>query len=350
MIYKYEIRNNGNEEILYLFIEMNYEFSKELTSNIKTNNKINEFIKNNSIKFKGNKVYLVTDGIIIKTYEIDKNEEKQLIDNKNYSNNSYIINLKYNAHIIKINLKSYLLGVLSNNCLNDLELTTIKAMTVLFRTYAYKQMEDKNLIDSNDRFLPYKPISYYKLLWRNNYQEIYNKLEKAINDTDGEFITYDNYYILPYFHICNNGNTNNGELPYLKRKASLWDYTSPYYLDIIDYDFKYLEELFSIPKEELKKIKILSISKSKCIEKIKIGDKIYDGETFKNLLNLHSSDINIIINPNYIRFITKGFGHNLGISEYGANEISKVGCSYTSILKYYFNDIKIKKYVTKKQV
>ena len=86
-------------------------------------------------------------------------------------------------------------------------------------------------------------------------------------------------------------------------------------------------------------------SGAKVLGPIKIGNNEYTGEMLKQKLNLRSTDITIIINPTYIRFITKGWGNNLGISQFGANEIAKAGCSYTSILKYYFPKISIKKYI-----
>ena len=106
-----------------------------------------------------------------------------------------------------------------------------------------------------------------------------------------------------------------------------------------------MKNIFKIDKDNLKNINILKVSESNYIRKIKIGNNEYTGEMLKQKLNLRSTDITIIINPTYIRFITKGWGNNLGISQFGANEIAKAGCSYTSILKYYFPKISIKKYI-----
>ena len=69
MFYRYEIKNNGIENILYLYLTMNYEFSKELTNqsdDSELKRRTNNFIKNNGIQFDGKKVYLVIDGIIVK--------------------------------------------------------------------------------------------------------------------------------------------------------------------------------------------------------------------------------------------------------------------------------------------
>lgn len=350
MFYRYEIKNNGKEEILYLYLTMTYEFSKELGT--KSNNKeiarrTKNFIKNNSIDFKGKKVYLVIDNIVVKTLELkNTNEIEQLkMTNDTYNNNSSIILKTDNQITIELSLKDYLLGILATNTINNLELTTLKALCVLYRTYAYMQMKENNFIASTNEYQLYKPITYYKLIWLDNYQNNYNKLYKAINDTECEFITYNDNYILPFIHITNNGKTEkNNKYPYLESRISLWDYSSPYYLQIKDYDYDSISNILKLNKEQIKNISILELNESNHINKIKIDNKIYNGNEFKNLLDLKSTDINIIINPTYIRFITKGWGNNLGLSQFGANEIAKVGCSYIDIIKYYFPNTNIKKY------
>ena len=351
MFYRYEIKNNGKEDILYLYLTMNYEFSKEL--GLKSNEKeitrrTKNFIKNNSIDFKGDKVYLVIDGIVIKTLELNKKEEIEVLKMSNeIYNNNYLVTVKMEDEItIEMTLKEYLLGVLSTNALPSLELTTLKALCVLYRTYAYKLMKENKYILASNSFQLYKPISYYKLFWLDNYQSNYNKLEKAIKDTECEFVTYNNEYILPFIHITNNGQTESSKkYPYLEKRISLWDYASPYYLEIKDHDYDTLNKILNIDQKEIKKIKLLELDESNHITKLQIGNKEFDGTKFRNLLNLRSTDINIIINPKSVRFITKGWGNNLGLSQFGANEIAKVGCSYVDIIKYYFPKVVVKKYV-----
>lgn len=351
MFYRYEIKNNGKEEILYLYLTMTYEFSKELglkSNNNEISRRTKNFIKNNSIDFKGNKIYLVIDDIIVKTLEIKKDEEIEILkmSNEIYNNNSLITLKNENNTTIEISLKDYLLGVLATNTINNLELTTLKSLCILYRTYAYKQMKENKYILSTNLYQLYKPITYYKLIWLDNYQTIYNKFIKAINDTECEFITYNNYYILPFTHITNNGKTEKKfEIPYLESRISLWDYTSPYYLEINDFDYPSINKILKLEKNSIKDITILELNESNHIKKIKIGKKIFSGDELKFFLNLKSTDINIIINPTFIRFITKGWGNNLGLSQYGANEMAKVGCSYLNIIKYYFPQTTIKKYI-----
>ena len=73
MFYKYEIRNNGIEDVLYLYLTMNYEFSKEIGANSsdkEITRRTKNFVKNNNIQYNGNKVYLVIDGIVVKSLDI----------------------------------------------------------------------------------------------------------------------------------------------------------------------------------------------------------------------------------------------------------------------------------------
>lgn len=351
MFYRYEIKNNGKEEYLYLYLSMTYEFSKELgikSNNTKIERKAKDFIKNNSIDFKGNKVFLVVDGIIIKTIELEKKEKQtEIKTNSNYSNDNFIVNLKNeNNIVIKLKLKEYLLGVIATNSLYNLEVNALKALCLLYRTFAFKEMKEKDIVTTNNSFQIYKPISYYKLMWLDNYQYLYKKIEKAIDETDGEFVSFNNDYILPFIHICNNGKTDIiKEYDYLENRNSLWDYASPYYLEIKDFDYNYLTNIFDVNINDLKTLQIKELTDSNHIKKIKIGSKIFKGDEFRNILNLKSTDIIIIINPNYIRFITRGWGENIGLSQYGANEIAKANCSYTNIIKYYFPKVSIKKYI-----
>lgn len=351
MFYRYEIKNDGKEDILYLYLTMTYEFSKEL--GLKANHKeitrrTKNFIKNNSIDFKGDKVYLVIDGIVVKTIELKQEEEiEQLkMTNKEYNNNS-LITIKLDDGITtEITLKEYLLGILATNTISNLELTTLKSLCTIYRTYAYKQMKEEKYIYASNPYQLYKPISYYKMIWLNDYQENYNKLEKAINDTECQFVCYHDEYILPFIHITNNGQTeSNKEYPYLESRASLWDYASPYYLEIKDYDYSTVSKFLKVDKKKIKDISILDVKEKNHINKIKIGDKIFLGTEFRSLLKLRSTDINIIVNPTFIRFITKGWGNNLGLSQFGANEIAKAGCSHIDIIKYYFPKVNVKKYI-----
>ena len=352
MFYKYEIKNNGIEDILYLYLTMSYEFSKELGLNSddqELTRRTKNFIKNNGIQFQGNKVYLVIDGIVVKTLDVqeEKQEVEVLRENLYYSNDYYFVTVELeNNALVEISLKDYLLGSLATMMIPELELETLKALAILFRTYAFKEMNENKKIPAINDYVIYKPISYYKLSWIQNYDDIVQKLQTAIVDTDCLFLTYNHYYILPFIHFSNHGKTlTSDSYPYLSSVASLWDLASPYYIGIQDYSYLDFSKIMKTTVTSNTNIEILDVDDHHLVKKIQIGNVVFTGDELRNLLNLRSKNISIIVNKNFIRFIIKGWGNFLGLSIFGANELAKNDCAYANILKYYFPKVTLNKYI-----
>ena len=352
MFYKYEIKNNGIEDILYLYLSLNYEFARELVLNSDDNDlarRTRNFIKNNNISYKGKKAYLVIDGIVVKTLDISEksNPIEILKDSLYYSNDHFLVTIKQNDNsIIELPLKEYLLGVLATNTILGLDIEVIKSICIMYRTYAFYKMAQDKAIDSYNDFAIYKPISYYKLVWTTDYDKTYSILEEAIKDTDCLFLTYNNKYVLPFIHYSNTGKTFvHKDYDYLSSVKSLWDLASPYYIDIKEYKYDVLSNILKINVNRDSVFHIIDIDSRNYIKKLSIDNKVFTGEEFKRLLDLKSMNINIIINNENVMIISKGYGNGYGLSLYGANELAKNGCNFSNIIKYYFPKVKINKYI-----
>ena len=352
MFYKYEIRNNGIEDVLYLYLTMNYEFSKEIGANSsdkEITRRTKNFVKNNNIQYNGNKVYLVIDGIVVKSLDIGSKdvEIETLKEELYYSNDYYMVTVKLeNEATIEITLKEYLKGCLAGVYYAGIELETLKALAVLYRTYAFREMSEKRKILAFNEFINYRPLSYYKLSWFSEFDDIENKLEIAVKDTDCLFLTYNQYYILPFSHYSNYGKTiESSQYAYLSSVSSIWDMASPFYVNIRDYTYKELSKVLKSNITSDSVIKAISVDKNGFVEKLQIDDSIFIGEDIVKMLNLKSRAINIIVNKDYIIFICRGFGYFLGLSIYGSNEIAKNGCDFANILKYYFPKVTLNRYI-----
>lgn len=351
MIYRYEIKNNGNEDVLYLYLDIKNEFSKELTTtndNYDLSRRTKNFIINNDIKFNGKKVYLIIDGLIVKTVDISK-VISTAKNNPNYTNKKFLVNIKLDDNsFIEVTLEKYLLGVLAGVYTESIHNETLKCISILYRTYAYKEMFDNNYIDFSSGFLEYREISNYKLQWADKYELVYNRLLNCIEETDCLFLSYKGKYILPFIHYCNNGYTfTNDKYPYLNNVNSLWDLACPTNKEIIDYNYDEFSKIINSTVTNESKIDIKEYDKNNQILKLKIGNRLFTGEELKRLLSLKSLNFNIILYNKFIRIITFGFGNFLGLSIYGANELSIDGIDYPNILKYYFPDTQLNKYVEK---
>ena len=78
------------------------------------------------------------------------------------------------------------------------------------------------------------------------------------------------------------------------------------------------------------------------VKTIKIGDKEFKGADIRTIFNLKSSTFTVELKDNEFVFTVKGYGHGVGMSQYGANHMANQGFSYEEILKHYYKDIDIK--------
>lgn len=344
MLYRYEIIPQETEDVLYLYLNMKYEFGKELSFEDMNDigRRTKNFIQSNHIPFKGNKVYLVVDGVIVKTIDISK-YKGDYENNSSYSCDSFMINIRLDDNsLCEISLREYLLGVLLSKYMNSIHDETLKAMCVLYNTYAYQMMSDNNFIFSTNPFAIYKPSTYYKAVV-NSYDQVIDKLNKIITEVDCTHMRYKDQYILPFIHYSNTGKTlSNTQYPYLSSVKSLWDLTSPYYIEIKDFSYKEINEKLNISINSHSVINMIMEENSK---KVVFGNNIFTIEEIKTVFDLKSSELYIIINNDSLRFITKGWGNSYGLSIFGSNEIAKNGAKYYNILNYYFPKANIYKFV-----
>src|SRR5690625_5933357 len=96
---------------------------------------------------------------------------------------------------------------------------------------------------------------------------------------------------------------------------------------------------------EFRRVLIRSIeatrTKSERISELKLADHTFSGRDIREKLELQSSDFTIEQKDNHLIFTTKGFGHGIGMSQYGANGMAKEGKEYDDIVNYYYKDIEV---------
>jgi len=254
--------------------------------------------------------------------------------------------------IEKIPLEKYLVGVVAGEMPVSYELEALKAQAVAARTYTLKKMEtnkQKNydVVDTtNDQV--YLEEEYLKTTWKDTYENRISKIKKAINETEGEYLTYDGKIIKAFFFSTSSGKTENckdvfGEnLPYLISVSSTWDENSPSYLDKKTFSKKEFYEKLNLPYQEKLNIEIKR-NDTNSINTITINNTDIKGTEFRSKLSLKSTNVDIIEEDDNVLIISKGFGHGVGMSQYGAQEMAKQGYKYSEILKYYYQGTEFKK-------
>lgn len=262
---------------------------------------------------------------------------------------SEIITLKRsNGSTINIELEEYLIGVVAAEMPASFNIEALKAQAIAARTYALKAKENGITLTDTVSTQVYKDNNELKKIWQNSFDTYYNKVKKAVNSTEGLVMYYNNSLINAFYHSTSNGYTEDatavfGSYPYLKSVDSSVDKNVSSYLKTVTLSYKAISDKLGIPITSVSTIS-LERNNSNRISKIIIDNNTYDGVKFRTLLGLRSTDFDITLNEENIKITTRGYGHGVGMSQYGAHEYGKLGWSYSKILKHYYSGITIKKF------
>lgn len=272
---------------------------------------------------------------------------------KNMTNN--IIRVKdEQGNITEIPFEEYIKGVVAGEMPATFEEEALKAQAVASRSYAMYQMEgskdkDYDVLDTTTNQV-YLTDEELKNNWKEEYPEKINKIKKAVAETKGEYLTYDGKVINAMFFSTSNGQTENSEdvfvsaLPYLRSVASSWDEESPVYTDTATFSLQDFYNKLSLPYSETLTVEITSQTNTGRIKTLKINGTEFNGRDFASKLSLRSNCFTIFQNEQNITITTKGFGHGVGMSQYGANGMAKEGYDYKKILEHYYSNTKIEKF------
>ena len=285
-----------------------------------------------------------------------------IIYNKNYKEIELkYINITYirvkqlkNENIIKIPLEEYIVGVLAGEMPINFDLEALKAQAVASRSYALKRIEynkekEYDVVDSIMNQV-YLDNEYLKEAWGHNYVKNINKLRTAVNETLDEYIEYNGNVADALFFSTSNGYTEdsqnifNFECEYLKSVESPWDReVSSAFQNAKTINLNEFYQKLNIPYNKNLNIDILKRSSTNRILLLKINNIEFKGTDVYSKLSLKSTDFKIELLGDKVKITTKGYGHGVGMSQYGALGMAKQGYTYEEILKHYYTNTKIKK-------
>ena len=272
---------------------------------------------------------------------------KTIISGFNTNKSEQQVRIKRSDGNIQVmNMEDYLIGVVSAEVPISFEEEALKAQAVAARTYAMKQIENsKNReYDVTDDVMSQVYQDDYKLKekWKDNYEENINKIKKCVLDTQGEYITYDDKIIYAFFFSTSNGKTEDNknvfgqDLPYLKVVDSSFDENeTSTFLSTKEFSMQEFYQKLQLDYSETLNITDINKTESGRISSLKVNGVEFKGRDFQNKLSLRSTDFEIKINDKNITITTKGYGHGVGMSQYGANALAKQNKTYEEILKYF---------------
>ena len=273
----------------------------------------------------------------------------------NYINVRYIRVKRNSTNVIeKMPLEEYIVGVLAGEMPISFEMEALKAQAVASRSYALKRMEynkdkDYDVVDSIMNQV-YLDNNYLKDAWGINYVKNINKLRNAVNSTIDEYLAYDDKVVDAMFFSTSNGYTEDSknifdfDAPYLRSVESPWDKdVSSAYLTTKTIKLTEFYKLLNIPYNKNLNIDIEKRSTTNRILLLKINGYEFKGTDVYSKLSLRSTDFEINLQGDSVSITTKGYGHGVGMSQYGALGMAKVGYKYDEILSHYYQNTTLTK-------
>lgn len=298
--------------------------------------------------------------------EIVNTEDNSMISAKKdgYTYNKYgVIKLlhKKTNEVEEVEIDKYLCNVVSAEMPVDFEKEALKAQAIVARTYTIYKINNRKhdnadicddstccqaWVDKEERFKR----------WESDVENKWNKIEQCVDETKGKIITYQNQPINAFFHSNSGGKTElptdvwggNSSIPYLqvvetageegyKQYSSEVEITNQELLDKLKQKYSDIQIDFSNAED----IKILEYTSSGRVKTIKFGNHNLSGTEVRSLLSLKSTNFEIEKQEEKIKFIVKGYGHGVGMSQTGADSMAKSGSTAEEIIKHFYTGVEL---------
>ena len=299
------------------------------------------------------KLFFLSVLVIFMIYVVRLYYREKVVDFK-YNQNIYIrVKRNSTGKIEKIPFEDYIVGVVAGEMPVTFDIEALKAQAVASRSYALTKMK-QNINNSYDVIdtvtnQVYLDIATLKDNWKDKYQRNISKVMEAVDETSGEYMVYDGEVVNAFFFSTSVGKTENcieifgGDLPYLVSVDSMWDEISPVFAYQNHYSLEEFYELLNLDYADDLDIDILDTTSTGRVKLILINNVKFTGSEIVNRLSLKSTYFKITKTDNDIYINTKGYGHGVGMSQYGAYGMAKSGYSYKDILKHYYTGVQITK-------
>lgn len=296
----------------------------------------------------------------------EQNVEKQTQTSNqneyNYSKYGTISLLhKKTGEVEQVNLDEYLCNVVSAEMPANYEIEALKAQAIVARTYTiYKILNKKHdtadICDDSTCCQAWISKDDRLARWEESQRESnWQKIVSAVNDTKGKIITYDDKPIDAFFHSNSGGVTEvpvnvwgGTGYPYLQSVETAGEDTyTQYSSEVVFTQEQLINKLkekysdISIDFSNSDDIKIMDYTESTRVKTVKFGNHEISGVEARSLLGLRSTNFEISIDDDNIKFSVKGYGHGVGMSQTGADSMAKQGSSAEDIIKHFYTGVEV---------
>jgi len=269
--------------------------------------------------------------------------------------------------VCEMDMATYLAGVVRAEMPASFQMEALKAQAVAARTYTLYRMErslnenhpEADACDDITCCKAYRSGEEAALLWGEQALQWEEKIRLAVAETDGECVLYEGTPVLAVFHSSSAGATQDAAhvwssaLPYLQSVASPENgETVPDYHSSATFSPQTLRALLQqhLPEAELTGdvttwFTNIQMEKTGLVRQITVGGQTVTGNRLRTVLGLRSPCFTMDFGEDGVCFSVTGYGHGVGMSQYGANVLAGDGMTYREILAWYYTDTTVERYV-----
>ena len=303
----------------------------------------------------------------LKNYNI--NPTDIVFDKNNGGGANIKVYITKEKKIQELSLEEYTRGVVSAEMPAEFDIEALKAQAVAARTFAAAHMEvyggkkypgakGADVTDTVDCQVYMDKENRLNNWPKNSSGQYWNKITQAVQETSGQVLKYNGKLVMePYYFAVSSGKTENGkdilgaDEPYLKSVSSSGEEIAPKYKSQVKMSYNNFVNkvksnysnsnlnIFNVRSS----INIISRTEAGSIKEIKLGNNTITGTKLRNMMGLNSANFSIKYNITGIEINCVGYGHDVGMSQWGANVMSKQGKNYKDILTHYYNGVSIEK-------
>ena len=247
-------------------------------------------------------------------------------------------------------LEEYLIGVVGAEMPASFPLEALKAQAVAARTYAVRHMtafggsgcSGADICTDSGCCQSYRSQEQLKKKFGGDARQYMDKLRQAVYETKGEYAAYNGEPIEALYHSSAGGRTEDAQnvfsaaLPYLVGVDSPGEETAGKYAAEVTVS------LGEFTNRVNKKWPAAKLKKNRLGEQVKVVSRYDSGRELRKLFDLNSANFTLSIGEK-VTIRTKGYGHGVGMSQYGARAMALEGAGYEEILKHYYTGIEIEK-------
>ena len=237
-------------------------------------------------------------------------------------------------------LSDYLCGVLMGEMPGSFPLEALKAQAVAARTYTLQRLEAGGaLSDDPAECQAFCDPDQAGTKYGEQADAVMEKLRRAVEETDGQVMIYDGTLITATYFSCSGGRTESAQAVWGSSVPYLLSVDSPGEEDAASFESRMapsraeLMARLEIPDTEIREI---TYTEGGGVETMTIGGRSFSGVELRQRLGLRSTNFQIDISGDTVTVDVKGFGHRVGMSQYGAKAMAERGQSYREILAWYY--------------